>query len=77
MKPKSSATSMTGLPLMEHLPVTTASVSPVRRWSLKMNCLYEPREENDSGSSEETERLISRKLSASARESMRSRAVML
>ena len=39
MKPKSSTMSIAGLPPMEQVPVTTASVSPVRRWSRKMRCL--------------------------------------
>ena len=77
MKPKSKAIIITGLPPMAQLPVTTASVRPVRRWSLKMRCLYDPLDEKDRGSSETMERLVSRNEPASARDSIRSRAVRL
>ena len=77
MKPKSSTMSIAGLPPIEQVPVTTASVRPVRRWSRKMRCLYPMREEKESGSSDVMDLLISRKLEGSTRESMRSLAVML
>ena len=77
MKPKSRTAITAGLPPMEQAPVTTASVRPVRRWSRKIRCLYDTLEEKDSGSRDVTLRFVSRNVPGSARESIRSRAVML
>ena len=77
MKPKSSTASTAGLPPMEQVPVTTASVRPVRLWSRKSRSLYDTFEEKDSGSSDETLRFVSRNVPGSARESIRSLAVMV
>ena len=62
---------------MLHRPVTAASVKPVRRWSLKRRRRYGTRLEKERGSRDTRLRLNSRKVPGSARESMRSRAVML
>ena len=77
MKPKSRTAITAGLPPMEHVPVTTASVRPVRRWSRKIRSLYETLDEKERGSSDVTLRLVSRNEPGSARDSIRSRAVML
>ena len=77
MKPKSSTARTEGLPPMEQVPVTTASDRPVRLWSRNSRCLYDTLAEKDNGSSDETLRFVSRNVPGSARESIRSRAVML
>jgi hypothetical protein len=77
MNPKSKTMSITGLPLMVQVPVTTASVSPVRRWSRNKRRVYDSRDENESGSRETMERFISSKLSGSASDVIRSLADML
>ena len=77
MNPKSRTASTAGLPPMEQVPVTTASVSPVRRWSRNIRSLYDTLDEKDRGSRDVTLRFVSRNEPGSARESIRSRAVML
>ena len=56
-------------------PVTAASVRPVRRWSENSLRRYDTWLENDSGSSEISERWVSLKEPGSANCSTRSRAV--
>ena len=77
MNPKSRTISITGAPPIDAIPVSTASVSPVLRWSWNMLLLYELVDVNDMGSSEISDLPISLKLLGSARESMRSFALML
>ena len=59
MNPKSSAIKIQDKPSMVHEPVITASVSPVRVWSSYMLFLYEPLVENDRGSIDVYDLLLS------------------
>ena len=77
MKPKSRTMSITCVPAIEAVPVSTASVRPVLCWSWKMLLLYDLTEANDRGSREIRERFISLKLFGSTSDSMRSPALRL
>ena len=57
--PKSRIASTQEIPSIVQVPVTTASVSPVRFWSLNKRSLYDVLDENDRGSNETRDLLIS------------------
>jgi len=64
------------LPPIAQVPVTAASVSPVRRWSRNRRLRYEVLEEKDRGSIDVTALLVSLNVPGSASMAMRSRAVI-